>query len=174
MAKNYYQAGGNNGEILGAKPTSASVSPDGMFAMITSVRNQQAVFACLHPLGDPGDPTQQPNFASFSYTQTTAAKCMQVGMNNLKQDITTTFGPDNQPYFGGQRVVNAFNGNPGGSFPTAWPDEVRALRVSAGCRSRTPRTSSRWSPISSRRSPTTARTTAAPPSRCSRLAPVHR
>jgi hypothetical protein len=40
-------------------------------------------------------------------------------MNNLKQDITTDFGPDNQPYFGGQRVVNAFNGNPGGPFAAA-------------------------------------------------------
>jgi hypothetical protein len=121
VGQNYYQAGGNNGEILGAKPTSGAISPDGMFAMITSTRNQQAVFACLNPLGDPGDPTLPPNFTSFSYTQTTQVQCMQVGQNNLKQDATTNFGPDNQPYFGGQRVVNAFNGNPGGPFANAWP-----------------------------------------------------
>jgi hypothetical protein len=51
---------------------------------------------------------------------------MQVGSNNLAADLTTAFGPDNQPYFGGQRVVNTFNSVPGSSdlvpIATAWPN----------------------------------------------------
>ncbi len=35
-----------------------------MFAMATSIRRAQFVYACLNPLGDPGDPSQpiNPNF----------------------------------------------------------------------------------------------------------------
>jgi len=46
---------------------------------------------------------------------------MSVGSNGLQADLTTAFGPDNQPYFGGQRTVNTFNFTPGGSSATAWP-----------------------------------------------------
>jgi hypothetical protein len=74
VGQNFYSS--NASSILGAKPTSATISPDGMFAMITSTRNQQAVFACLNPLGDPGDPSQAPNFSSFSYTQANQSPCM--------------------------------------------------------------------------------------------------
>src|SRR5262249_4149493 len=46
--------------------------------------------------------------------------------NNLAADLTTTFGPDNQPYFGGQKVINTFNSVPGSSdlfdVTTAWPN----------------------------------------------------
>ncbi len=41
----------------GQKLTNAAVSPDGMFAMATSIRRAQYVYACLNPLGDPGDPS---------------------------------------------------------------------------------------------------------------------
>ncbi len=40
---------------------------------------------------------------------------MQIGNNNLAVDLATAFGPDNQPYFGGQRIVTSFDGQPGGS-----------------------------------------------------------
>jgi hypothetical protein len=46
---------------------------------------------------------------------------MVVGNNNLVVDLTTAFGPDDQPYFGGQRTVDTFDSDPGGLFPTAWP-----------------------------------------------------
>src|SRR5215831_3030899 len=46
---------------------------------------------------------------------------MSVGNNNLAVDLTTAFGPDNQPYLGGRQTVNTFNSTPGGSAPTAWP-----------------------------------------------------
>jgi hypothetical protein len=48
----------------GQKLTNAAVSPDGMFAMATSNTRTQSVYACLNPLGDPGDITKpiNPNF----------------------------------------------------------------------------------------------------------------
>jgi hypothetical protein len=46
---------------------------------------------------------------------------MQVVGNNLTVDATTAFGPNNQPYFGGQPGVNSVNTDPGGSAATAWP-----------------------------------------------------
>jgi hypothetical protein len=49
---------------------------------------------------------------------------MPIGQHGLQNQLTMNFGPDDQPYFGGQRVVNAFGGNPGGSVPTAWPQCV--------------------------------------------------
>jgi hypothetical protein len=109
----------------GSKLTNAAVSPDGMFAMATSIRRSQAVIACLNPLGDPGNPANPitpQTLANFANTAvTTQVKCMGVGQNNLAVDLTTVFGPDNQPYFGGQRIVNSFNGQPGGTTPSAWP-----------------------------------------------------
>jgi hypothetical protein len=47
---------------------------------------------------------------------------MQVGTNNQAADLTTAFGPDNQPYFGGRRVVMSFDSLPGGPATTAWPN----------------------------------------------------
>jgi hypothetical protein len=46
---------------------------------------------------------------------------MQVVNDNLAIDSTTAFGPDNQPYFGGQPGVNSVNSDPGGSAAIAWP-----------------------------------------------------
>jgi hypothetical protein len=104
----------------GQNLTSAAVSPDGMFAIATSNRRAQFIYACLNPLGDPGDPALpiDPNFVIPPPSQ---VKCIVVGNNNLVVDLTTAFGPDDQPYFGGQRTVNTFNADPGGSSPTAWP-----------------------------------------------------
>jgi hypothetical protein len=108
----------------GQKLTSAAVSPDGMFAMATSIRRAQPVYTCLNPLGDPGDPSLPIN-TNFFVPPAGAVKCMISGNNNLATDLTTAFGPDNQPYFGGQRVVNTFDGTPGSSalnpVPSAWP-----------------------------------------------------
>ncbi len=105
----------------GSLLTNAAVSNDGQFAIATSLRRDLRVWGCLNPLGDPGNPNLpiDPNFVP---PQGTAVSCMQVGFNNLQTDLTTAFGPDNQPYFGGQRVVNTFNSVPGGNFSTAWPN----------------------------------------------------
>ena len=114
----------------GQKLTNAAVSPDGMFAMATSWRRNPNVFACLNPLGDPGDPSL-PIDPNFSVPPASQVKCMVVGSNSNSSnlsfiDLTTAFGPDNQPYFGGRYVgvplgINSFNGDPGGSAATAWP-----------------------------------------------------
>jgi len=105
---------------LGQKLTNAAVSPDGMFAIATSDKRQSFVYACFNPLGDPGDPSQ-PVPTNFQIPPANQVKCMQVGNNGLAADLTTAFGPDNQPYFGGQRTVDTFNFTPGGLAATAWP-----------------------------------------------------
>jgi hypothetical protein len=113
----------------GQKLTNAAVSRDGRFALATSDKRSTAVFACLNPLGDPGDPTQ-PIDLNFFVPQASAVPCMAVGNNNLATDLTTAFGPDNQPYFGGQRVVagqtvpvNSFGVSDAtaGTFTSTWP-----------------------------------------------------
>ena len=113
----------------GQKLTNAAVSPDGMFAIATSIRRAQAVYACLNPLGDPGDPNEadQPELLRPAGL---SVKCMVVGSNNLAADLTTTFGPDNQPYFGGQRIVNSFDSQPGGPFKSAWPKPAEPEPIS--------------------------------------------
>ena len=104
----------------GQKLTNAAISPDGMIAIATSTRRLQPIFACLNPLGDPGDPSQ-PIDPNFSIPPPSQVKCMVIGNNGLQVDLTTAFGPDNQPYFGGAKGVNSFNRDPGGSSPSAWP-----------------------------------------------------
>ncbi len=109
----------------GSLLTSAAVSKDGQFAIATSKQRDLRVWGCLNPLGDPGDTTQAIN-PNFFVPPGSEVFCMQVGSNNLSADLTTTFGPDNQPYFGGQVIVNTFNDVPGSSdlnpVSTAWPN----------------------------------------------------
>jgi hypothetical protein len=113
--------------ITGNQPlTSAAVSKDGRLAIATSLRRLQAVFACLNPLGDPGDPSKPIN-PNFVVPSASSVHCMQVGNNNLLADETTAVGPDNQPYFAGQRsggggFVNGFGNPPGGTSKNAWPN----------------------------------------------------
>jgi hypothetical protein len=113
--QNYYSA-----IPEGLKLTNAAVSQDGQFAIATSIRRATFVYACFNPLGDPG-PITKPINPNFFVPPGNAVPCMQVGSNGLKQDSTTAFGPDNQPYFGGQRVVTTFDSQPGGTSRSAWP-----------------------------------------------------
>src|SRR5215831_2342054 len=110
----------------GQKLTNAAVDSTAHFAVVTSIRRNVNVFACNNPLGDPGDITQPlPSVATFaqSFDSRSGVKCLSsVGNNGLSVDLTTGFGPDDQPYFGGQRTVTSFNPNPGSKFVfTAWP-----------------------------------------------------
>jgi len=104
----------------GQKLTSGAISTDGKFAIATSLKHSQTIYTCLNPLGDPGDPGKPINPA-FIVPSASTVKCMSTGNSFLSVDFTTNFGPDNQPYFGGQRVVTTFNGSPGGTGATAWP-----------------------------------------------------
>jgi hypothetical protein len=129
-------SGGEAGKIVGGQSpystipdgqqlTNVAVNNDGQFVIASSNKKQQSIFACLNPLGDPGDPSRPINPA-FAITPTTTVACMQVGNNALAVDQATTFGADSQPYFGGQRsagtVVNSFDATPGGTAKTAWPN----------------------------------------------------
>jgi hypothetical protein len=108
----------------GQKLTNVAVSKSGEYVIATSIRRAQYVYACHNPLGDPGDIHQPINMNSFLGTQSSnLVKCMQVGNNGLQVDLVTGFGPDDQPYFGGQRFMNSFNGgNAGNKFSAAsWP-----------------------------------------------------
>jgi hypothetical protein len=113
----------------GHKLTNATVSPDGQFAITTSDARSTAVFACLNPLGDPGDPTTPIN-PNFTVPAAGTVKCMSVGSNGLQTDVTTEFGPDGQPYFGGQRTMNTYDSDPGGTAKTAWPQCIYANNAS--------------------------------------------
>ena len=115
-AINYYSAIPENSLL-----TSAAVNLTGHYVIATSMKRLTAVYACLNPLGDPGDPTKPIN-PKFFVPPANMVSCMQVGSNNMPANLTTTFGPDNQPYFGGRRVVMSFNSQPGGPFRTAWPN----------------------------------------------------
>jgi hypothetical protein len=116
---------------LGQKLSNATVSPDGQFAMATSITKLQTVFACLNPLGDPtrtnpitgaqSFPITGPIDPNFPVAPSNTVPCMQVANNALAVNQTTTFGPDGQPYFGGQLGVNTINGVPGGTAANAWP-----------------------------------------------------
>jgi hypothetical protein len=115
--QNYYSA-----IPEGSKLTSAAVNANGRFAIATSSKRLQAVYACFNPLGDPGDWTKPIN-PNFFVPPASQVPCMQVGSNNLPQDSTTDFGPDGQPYFGGRRVIMSSTASlaehPGPRGPTA-------------------------------------------------------
>ena len=106
--------------------TSAAVSKDGQLVIATSFKRLPAVFACLNPLGDPGDPSKPLN-PNFFVPSASSVQCMSVGNNNLPVDLTTAIGPDSQPYFAGQRAasggfVTSFGNPPGGTSKSAWPN----------------------------------------------------
>jgi hypothetical protein len=118
----------------GQKLSNAAVSPDGMFAIATSNKRSQLVYACLKPLGDPGDPALgagDAKFNTFVVASGAAVKCMSVGNNGLQTDLTTIFGPDGQPYFGGARYMDTFGSLAGGTLLNAWPQCITGGKASS-------------------------------------------
>src|SRR3984957_15066092 len=105
----------------GLKLQAASVSPDGQFAMAISNRRSQAqIWACIDPLGNPGDPGK-PLDPGFFVPDASSVFCGGIGQSGLATNLASTFGSDGQPYIGGQRVVNTFLNTPGGTQGGAWP-----------------------------------------------------
>jgi hypothetical protein len=105
----------------GLKLESAQVSPDGQFAVaISNRRGSQEIWACIDPLGNPGDPAKPLN-PGFFVPDASAVFCGGIGQTGLATNLASTFGPDNQPYFGGQTTVNTFLVTPGGAQGGAWP-----------------------------------------------------
>ena len=83
-------------------------------------RGQQEVWACIDPLGNPGDPAK-PIIPNFSVPDAGSVSCGGIGQTGLATNLATAFGPDGQPYFGGQPVVNTFLNTPGGTQGGVWP-----------------------------------------------------
>jgi hypothetical protein len=122
------EAGKTNGPLnfmsnvpIGQIISMAAFSNDGMFAMFLSDRiAHTTIWACLNPLGDPGDPSKPIN-PGFFVPPGSLVQCMAVGDSALRVNLSAAFGPDNQPYVGGQRITNTFNAIPGGPVASAWP-----------------------------------------------------
>jgi hypothetical protein len=105
----------------GLKLQSGQVSPDGQFAFaVSNRRSQQEIYACIDPLGNPGDPAKPLN-PGFFVPDASSVFCGGIGNSGLATNLATGFGPDNQPYFGGQRVINTFLNTPGGAQGGTWP-----------------------------------------------------
>src|ERR1700722_11714260 len=105
----------------GLKLQSGQVSADGQFAFAVSNRRSQAqIWACIDPLGNPGDPAKPLN-PGFFVPDASSVFCGGIGQTGLATNLATHFAPDNQPYFGGQRVINTFLNTPGGTQGGTWP-----------------------------------------------------
>jgi hypothetical protein len=105
----------------GLKLMAASVSADGQFAMaVSNRRSSQEIWACIDPLGNPGDPAKPLN-PGFFVPDASTVFCGGIGNSGLATNLASTFGPDGQPYIGGQRVINSFLNTPGGTQGGTWP-----------------------------------------------------
>lgn len=105
---NFYSA--NN--VQNGKLDSAAISPDGQFLFGASSKNNANVFACLNPLGDPGDPSQPINPAFFP-PPASAVLCMSIGnaLNSKVEGLAA--GSDGQPYMANNVNVTNFVNFPG-------------------------------------------------------------
>jgi hypothetical protein len=117
------EAGKTNGNGLifyaqanpGQKFDSAVITPDGKYLLGGSSRNNDAVFACRNPLGDPGDPSQPlPDVGTFAVTtdasqnNKTGVQCMQIGQGGDGRVKGLALGADGQPYIGGINIMSNF------------------------------------------------------------------
>jgi len=113
----------------GTKLTNAMISPDGHFVIGTSIRRDPLVYTCNMPLGSPGRIDSPPvPLAQFALSQDTvgAVKCMNnIGTSGLSVTLSSVWGPDGQPYLGGQRTITTpgtTGQNPGNVLLTnMWP-----------------------------------------------------
>jgi hypothetical protein len=121
------EAGKTNGGNLifygqanpGQKFDSAIITPDGQYLLGGSSKNNDAVFACRNPLGDPGDPRQPlPDVQTFAVTtdaspnNKTGVQCMQIGQGGDSRVLGLAVGADGQPYIGGLNVISNFTNFP--------------------------------------------------------------
>jgi hypothetical protein len=114
---------------IGSKLTNAMISPDGHYVAATSIRRDPRLFGCNMPLGDPGRIDKPPaDIITFAFSSDTivGVKCMsQIATSGLQVTLANVWGPDNQPYLGGQRTITTAGttgGSPGSVVsPTAWP-----------------------------------------------------
>jgi hypothetical protein len=91
----------------GQKLDSAAISPDGQWLFGGSSKTNDTVWACVNPLGDPGDPTQPLSIEAFAIS-TDTIQCMQIGQSGDTRILGLAAGPDGQPYMAGVGIVSNF------------------------------------------------------------------
>jgi len=129
------------------------ITPDGQYLLGASSRNNDSIFACRNPLGDPGDPSQRlPSFADFSVSQDTSqnnkagVQCMMIGQGGDGRIKGLAVGADGQPYMAGTNIITnftdfpaciaaGFGGVPAGADPIA---AAFAAHTSNHCGTATP------------------------------------
>lgn len=102
----------------GQRLDTAAISPDGKWLFGGSSRTNDTVYACLNPLGDPGDPTKPlPDIATFSATldasaaNKTGVQCGAIGQGGdvrIKGLAVGFDGVNYQPFMGGQGIMTNF------------------------------------------------------------------
>src|SRR4029077_16058443 len=94
------------------------------------IRRDPNIRMCNMPFGDPGRIDSPPvDNATFAQSYDTlainpkAVKCLtSVATTGWAVTLSNLFGPDGQPYVGGQRGLRTIGANPGSIFlPNAWP-----------------------------------------------------
>ena len=105
----------SSNNVQNQKLDHAAISKDGQFLFGASSKNGPNVFACLNPLGDPGDPSEPINPSFFS-PSASSVLCMQIGnaLNSRVEGLAA--GSDGQPYMANNINVTNFNNFPGCIF----------------------------------------------------------
>ncbi len=91
----------------GQKLDTAAISQDGRFLFGGSSRNNATVYACLNPLGDPGDPTK-PIALNFFVPPASNTLCMAIGNGGDNRIKGLAVGADGQPYMAGVNFLSNF------------------------------------------------------------------
>ena len=104
-------------QTQGQKLDVATITPDGQFLLGGSSRTNDTVYACLNPLGNPGDPAKplppldvfsaSTDASSFS-TNTPGVQCMQIGQGGDGRVKGLAIAADGQPYIGGVNIMSNF------------------------------------------------------------------
>ena len=117
-------AGGEAGKVVnsltfypngpgGQKLDSAVITSDGQYLLGGSSRNNDNIFACRNPLGDPGDLTKPINLTAFATSADPfSVQCMQIGQGGDSRVKGLAIGADGQPYIGGLNVMSNFTNFP--------------------------------------------------------------
>jgi hypothetical protein len=97
--------------VLNQKLDTAVISRDGQFLFGASSKNGPNVYACLNPLGDPGDPSLPIN-PFFAVPPAATVKCVQIGNAQQSRVLGMAMGSDGQLYMANNANVTTFTGFP--------------------------------------------------------------
>ena len=97
--------------VLNQKIDTAVISRDGRFLFGASSKNGPNVYACLNPLGDPGDPSQ-PIDPFYVVPSAATVQCVQIGNAQQSRVLGMAYGSDGQLYMANNANVTSFNVTP--------------------------------------------------------------